>query len=514
MQELDILKWAAGSRRRLPPVDATDLDLLLKATMYHGLPGRFLRRLRTEPQNWTSATLLEGLKEVQADTRRNVQMRMEATVEIFRAYCSSRRQAVHIKGGSNYLLTGDPATMRWSEDIDIVCDAQELFRRTLSSLGYTMMQDVSAMSSTHSPGDMHRNDIHVDPHKFFPVLGFPTLREGPNSAEAHGGEVWNNTFDEQHHRVQLSDLLRHSMLGVAPEARKLVIPDPSMAVFLECANTFRDFATRIPWAIGALSLGKLAEICDLVGHPRFSREDFLGIVDRFGGDDSVLFVGDLLERYFSFNPLPSLPPTSSGRREWMFRHAKFFWLPAPWSPDDLLIRSVTTTPVEALVNHLGANRVVAGVSTPGRVYAALAPGKGEALERVITQNPGGKQFPFQFSANWRKEALVIDVSLLEPPSAIYESVRVDIDEFHCYWMFKNPERISWTDDHDNHGGEMNVSFGDSGVSVHFVFPWDSSWALSPRQESIPMMVSAMKRGADHLAEPLSGTLVPMKVVRG
>ena len=511
MQELDILKWAAGSRRRLPPVDAPDLDLLLEATTRHHLSGRFLHRLRTEPQHWASATLLKGLTDLQADTRRNVQMRIEETVKIFGAYCSSKRQAVYIKGGSNYLLTGDPATKRWSHDIDVVCDDPALFMRTLSSLGYTVVLDTTAMPGNYSFAEMSRNDLDIDLHKYFPVFGFPTLREGPNSTEAHGGEVWNHTFDEQHHRVQLPDLLRHSMFGVAPEARGLVIPDPTMAVFLECAHTFGDFLSGMPPAIGALRLVKLAEIRDLAMHPRFSREDFLGIVDRFGGDDSVLFVGDLLDSYLGFNPLPSLPLTSSGQREWMFRHAKFFWLPAPWSPDDLLIRSGTTTPVEALASHLGANRVVAGVSTPGRVYAALAPGKGEAIERVITQNKRGKQIPIQLSASWRREALVIDVSVLEPPSAIYEGVRVDIDEFNCYWLFKNPERISWTDDH---GGEVNVSFGDTGVSVQFVFPWDSSGALSPEQESIPMMVSATKRGAHHWAEPLSGTLIPINVVRG
>ena len=301
------------------------------------------------------------------------------------------------------------------------------------------------------------------------------------------------------------------MFGVAPEAREFMIPNPTMAIFLECAHTLRHFLSGVPPAIGALQLVKLAEIRDLAGHPRFSREDFLGLVDTFGGDDSVLFVGDLLDSYLGFNPLPSLPPTGSGRKEWMFRHAKFFWLPAPWSPDDLLIRSGTTTSVEALVSHLGANRVVAGDTTPGRVYAALAPGKGEAIERVITQNKSGEQFPIQLSVSWRREALVIDVSLLEPPSAIYEGVRVDIDEFHCWWMFKNPERISWKGEDS---GEVNVSFGDTGVSLQIVFPWDSIRALSPQQESIPMMVSAMKRGADYSAEPLSGTLVPMNVVRG
>ena len=478
--------------------------------MHHSLSGRFLRRLRTEPQNWASATLLEGLSELQADNRRNVQMRIEAMIEIFRAYSSSTRQAVHIKGGSNYLLTGDAATKRWSIDVDIICDDPALLMRTLSGLGYTVRQDFSTRSGYYTFALMRRNDLLVDVQRFFPVLAFPTRREGQNTAGARGGDLWNHLLDERHHQVQLPDLLRNSMFGVAPEAKELVIPDPCMAVFLECAHTFRDFLNGMPGAFGVLKLVKLAEICDLARHPKFNKEDFLGIVDRLGGDDSVLFVGDLLDNYFGFNPLPSLPPTHSGRREQLIFHDRMFWLPSPWSSDDLLMRSGTTTAVEALVSHLGANRIVAGVSTPGRVYAALAPGKGEAIERVITRDTGRKQLPIQLSVSWRREALVIDVSVLEPPSANHLTVRVDIDEVHYYWLFKNPERISWTGERS---GEVNFSIGDTGVSVQFVLPWGSSASLSPQRESIPMMVNALKRGAQEWAEPLSGTLVPMNVVR-
>jgi hypothetical protein len=64
MNELNVLKWAAGSPMALPVIEDLDVDLLLEAVARHRLAGYFLRRLRDAPQPWLGDRLRAGIEEL------------------------------------------------------------------------------------------------------------------------------------------------------------------------------------------------------------------------------------------------------------------------------------------------------------------------------------------------------------------------------------------------------------------------------------------------------------------
>ena len=503
MQELDILKWAAGSVNPIPEIYALDVNSLLEATSYHRLAGRLLRRLRREPQRWANRALTAELTAMQSQIEYDVQEQIEATREINAAYTSSNQSLITIKGFSSYALTGDPDMVRWSNDIDVLCSDPTILIDTLLRLGY---KHDRLAATAHQFADMGRGGLSIDAHNYFPVYGFPSQMSSSDFVPEQNPGVWNQTVSPQPFQVQYSDIVEHSTFGVLPEISTLALPDPTMAVFLVCAHAFRNPFVGLPTKDGMVILAELAEVGELARHPGFQEKSFLEIIERFGGYDSVSFVGALVEEYFGFNPFPYLRANMASERRFI-RYWSTFWLPITWSAGDLLIDDPSS--MRNLVSTLGANTVVAGTSGTEPVYSALVPGAGNAVGRVITVCPEGRRLPIEFSVRCENKRLIFDVSVLGRPGADYERVRVDLGEIYCTWTFKNSEKISWT---KGNCAATNVSFNETGYNLQVELPWDPPENLS-QQLPIPALLAATQEGAGRETEVKSGTLIPLNIVR-
>ena len=508
MLELDILKWAAGSVRSLTQIDAIDTDILLAGTRGHHLAGHLLSRLRREPQTWATSPLLDELVELKTQAEQRVLGNIEAMREILGVYSSSKEPLITIKGYSVYLLTGDRMTMQRSADIDVVCSDPEYLVRVLYGLGYADQFDGGSFTS-YAVADMFRGDTLVDGHRYMPVYSFPNRVRAVDFTPAQNPGAWNQTIEVRHSQVRYPDLLEYSVSGVVPGTEQFLILNPNMAVFLSCIHIFSHGSQLRPDEIATVKLGELAQLNRLIRLPAFKKEQFLELVERFDGYDSVGFVGDLMNHSLGFNPLPALPREMEVRREvFVGRYSEVFWASSPWTLDDLLIQQETGD-MRSVVDHLGANTVTAGTSGSARAYSAASPGKGEVIERVITLESRGKKLPIEFYATWGERALILDVSVMEPVGAYREQVRVDVGDALCLWTFDGPEGKYWL-----YGdyGEVKPEFAETGYSVRVVFPWELL-GESPEGRGIPAIITASKLGAGWNTEPLAGTLIPLNIVR-
>lgn len=519
MHELDVLEWAGGSHRPLPTIDTLDVDLLLEATSRHRIAGFFLRRLQMEPQPWANPTLLVGLTELQTRAEQIVQRQLHAMREIGNLYSpQSQKPLIALKGYSAYALTGAAATIRPSWDLDIISGDLEYLKNTLSNLDYELV----VANDAYNYVKMLREDIFIEVHTYYPLYGFSAPISVADVLPTQNPGVWNQAVSMQCDQIPYSAIAEHATSAVLPEARELVIPDPTMTVFIRCVHTFKHCSFVFPKALATLKLGDLSEICELVKHPNFSQENFLKLVERFGAHYQVHFTGALMYEYFGFNPLPTLEAPIVGQKESVLIHRYYtFWTSIPWSLKNLLIREDSS---EDILSYLKPNRIVASNSSSRRVFSVLSPGEGEPVERVITQTPEGKEIPIKFAVSWRDDALVFDVSVHTLPDNVSDEdpcdqVTFDFGGIGCSWVYRDrTKKYSLAGANETVGSfgikptEIDVSFSETGYNLRMGFAWDELDKLSPRPEVVPLVLSVMKWGEQKM-RMRSMTMVPLSVVR-
>ena len=528
MHELAILKWAAGAIRPLPRIDDIDEDLILESALHHRLEGRLLRRLRLEAQPWAGQTLMDELETRQSANESRAKRQIELIIDIHRDYSLSGQTMISLKGYSPYFLLRDPATLRFSWDMDILIDDASGMQETLSRHGFKWAS-TGGVEAHHSPrafrGDL---DFSIDTYNYIPVWSYPKETTSADFDPKLNPGIWNQTAQPVHSEIHVADFIEHSLSDLGPEAEPLIVPDPTMAVLIVCAHLFTDFFHGMPGRFGRLPLARFAEICELCKHPEFDRKSFATLVRRSNAFDSVLFSGDLLTSYMGYDPLPSELLSGQPRREWRRYYRTNFWLPAPWSYDDLLMPREAAEPLRNLLNELGANIVVATAYPGERTYWAVKPGKGEPLERVITRNVGAKRLPVEVSLGWGTDAMVVEIEIAGLPDS-EDAVFIEFGGFPSGWGVNRDGLVSGepmsdepTDDEwwGKLGGYSRVdfSFTDRGYALRVVFPWAVRQDLSRDDRPIPLLLAAVRMVGGPTDRPTPGnsdsaTLIPMNVVR-
>ena len=231
----------------------------------------------------------------------------------------------------------------------------------------------------------------------------------------------------------------------------------------------------------------------------------------FSGEYCVSFIGGLLDEYFGFNPLPRISSKHSPQRGvLLLRHYNHLWAATSWGSDDFL------TPLEnhdmrCLIDELGANTVFAGVGRRGRVYTTRPPGRGDTISRVITRGIERNSLPIEFSITCLDEVLHIDINVLDPPIGQFEHVRLDLSGCICEWVFKLPEGISWL---EGVRWKVDARFDEGSYGLRWAIPQDLSEDLSPRNRSIPVLLTVYRTGAGRETDVMACTLIPLSVVRG
>ncbi len=511
--ELEALKWGAGSRVPLESFDSIDSDAILRLVAVHRVTGRMFRRLQRDPQTWADDELVSELASMQSTDEEGVGRQIEVFRELHDAYSSSDRIVMPIKGFAPYILLGDRATIRYSGDIDIACSNQEHFLEVLSALGFTR-HDAEAVSLHLFSPKSYRDDMVIDAYDFVPVWKYPQETDLTAYTTEHGAVVFNPKVLPEYGRIYFHDLIRHSVQYPSPELGPLVIPDHTMMVFLLCTHIFRDFFQALPHpTMPLLKLGTLADLFDLARHPSFVGEAFVKLVEQFDGEDCVLFAGNLLEAYFGQNPLPSLPARYEHTRLWELYYLYTYWLPAPYSPNDLLACPDPTRPLSDLVDLLGGSIVRAGVSSNGTNLTVF--GQGGRAVRALVNNVEDRQLPVELSLKWLSEGLALDLRVEKERNFEPDIVLLDFGEFICLWQHNSRTRKEL---YFGKGSRVEFNYEENGYNLSIVVPRSDFEHWDPEQESIAMLLTVFSLDSDHLGRPIwsrtkSSTLVPLRIVR-
>ncbi len=277
---LDALRWVVGAHVE-PPAPQVLLELL-PAVMRHRITARALARLDDLPDDPASASLRSALEAQWQPVRAKIGRQLDAVTELDRAWNGPGYRPVLFKGNSVHLLTGDAAHLRSAGDVDVVSDDGDRFRALLPELGY---EQIRVHSSGHEVGLWRRGDILLEPHRYSPVCWVPGT--GGTPPFRHDGRLGPEHFAE------------HSTRRPVPGAGgSALVPTPTLAALISCANLFKDFALNgYPRPVGTAPLGLLVEVVDLAAHPDFDADRFVALAEEVRAGAAVTFVGSLLDHH-------------------------------------------------------------------------------------------------------------------------------------------------------------------------------------------------------------------------
>lgn len=448
MNVVDILKWAAGSTEALPQLEGINDDRILSLLgidegqlidllQRHRLAHRFLHRFRQERPAWCSRPLLARMIEQCGIAERQTRLQLGVLREIAQAVASRGHPLIPIKGFTTYALTGNPAHIRWGEDLDLFCCDLEYLQATLLHLGFTervtfrfnqfdlvscndLTQDITCLApevnGQHELAKLVREDVKIEIHGYFPVFTYPSGVTQTDLTPAHNLGCWKQTFPNTLARgILYKDLLASAVQGIAPGTERFTIPEPTLSVLLRCAHIFAHYALVGPFEDWMpLKLVELAEIRDVAQDTRFDRSRFLQWLQKFGAHDAVHLASYLLRVYLGSNALEF---ACSSRRQRPDNFPRFFqwwrfWADyyPPGKRDNLLL----PTHLDAVIQELGTNsiRVSRGRNSP--YYSLLDRENSQTLQRSIFHSREGKKIPLQFSVSSEGDEIRFDIELLEP----------------------------------------------------------------------------------------------------
>lgn len=418
MDDLSLLMWTLGLGSHLPTFPPSDEERLYHLLSEHRLLLRFLHRVEQQPPRWCSEAFITRLREDQATVEAKLERELQFMRELTAALPSARDPLILVKGLSVYALVGDPFRLSPGADLDLFYPDPEALCEALTALGLEGERPTwRAVWSCPDPGDygytgartarpheyaeFSGDRITVDVHSYYPVLALPMGVGAADLAPGRHPGHWEQRFPALPAReIRYDDLRDHSMAGTTPATRDLVVPDPNLAVLILCAHEFRSAIHPPVHHDLVVQFGKMADVHDLVRHPRFERSVFLDLVERFSAHDSALFLGGLLERYFGTNPLPA--PGSRPASQ----------LPAPrlvtwfggWATLTSVDEYFSPPSLSAIIRRMLPYPLVVSATPPER----------QAIPRLIVQSESGDDIPFSVAVHHDGSALHCEVHLPEP----------------------------------------------------------------------------------------------------
>jgi len=550
MNECDLLKWAAGAPVALPRFEGVPDDRLLallgidegwlvSLLQQHRLEHRFLLRALRERPAWCGRRLLAHIGGHCEAIERHRERQLRRVGEAARVLASSGCPLIAVKGFSTHALTGERRHLRFSKDVDLLCDDPTRLGDTLLRLGYTGIR--LDHLDAHEFASMRRAETEIEIHRYFPVPAYPSGVAGADlSPERHPG-LWAQSFPNiPVQRLRYADVLAHSAPGPAPEMRELMLPSPAMSVLILCAHEFRNLIKGLFRYSLMTRLGVLAEIRDLAAHPRFDVPAFRALVAAFGGHDAVQSVGHLIQAYWGDDPLaPALaadvPPRWSERlRSGLTATVQRIvaqreeagdprlpqslvgdWWCGNWaallSAEELLLPPELST----MMARLRTSTLVA------RRAGAMAGAAGAGIERVIIQRQDGEDLPFQLRATYDEQRLRLHLRLAQRFEAgRYYHLLVHGEEYAklAYWLDVGVDGRLLKEWAQAGEGEAEIAATGEEIHVAIAFPWRALPRGWRRERSGHLLLQLMKcriREAPHAVvvnDPVIALTVPLHVV--
>lgn len=471
MNEAQILKWAAGAPEDITDIGSIDVQALLRLIAAHHLHGRFVTRVGLEHPRWVPRTLSLGAWKLLDRARQALRRQAEAVRGISEALGADAVPPVVIKGISTYALTGDSRNVRVGGDVDLLADDPERLWAAMTGLGYVLTRDKDEHGAEYAV--MIRDGLEVEIHRYFPAWAYPEGLADADLRPAHNPGVWEQPFgDVRLTKIDRQDLADDIETSAAQHTPGLTVPGPTTMTLVLCAHLFRHYAEGRPHPAPVVRLGELADVHDLIGHARFSRERFEGLVSRLHAEDAVRFVRCVSRLCLAADPFAWLDaeevhPEPGAALPFPMQLSPWSGWGALLTPDELL-RPLAPG---ALFDRLGPNVVTAGV------------GQDEAPARIIVQSPQGEQMPLRLSVTWDPVALHVGLRIPAPlPSGCrYQALLYDPSHWNAGTPPGTlPDSICWAEaGHDQpeqtqrfeHGGDAAMHLNGEGCEAQFALPW-------------------------------------------
>jgi len=515
MDEANILRWAAGARVSLHEAPTYDTHTLLQGALRHKITGRFLQRIATEEPSWLTDDVVEGLRDQQAEIENGFRRRIVQLSDIAGAVSEDDSPLAVLKGITSHVLTGREEVIRHSNDVDLMWADAEALKQTLTSLGY---DDSDDFCRSHEYASLYSDGLNADVHRYFPVPSIPSgvattdldpkgfLGRITKLGAMHEEEV---TYKELHANSVVAT-------GVAPN---VVVAETSLAVFLLCAHTFREYChTTVMLPFATVRLGELCEIQDLMALPSFQPHQLHSFVRRHKGEDAMRYAAFLMRTQLGSlilseyeDGLPTFPYD--------------LWLPGFTIADNRATDSnamvVRTEPraMAGLVSSLAGSSVRAGDgSVPGDCLSAGDDVGSNLAVRALTHgHPPRVVVDFQ----WNENALVVNVDMLSKPKGT-EAVLINSGDI-LYEVAYETDKASVSTRRRRHTARPKTAAGNlkwkadvpvrvvDGVGQHtltLTLEWNGLLAMSASVETISLILGIRRE----TREP-GGILFPLHVRR-
>jgi hypothetical protein len=500
------LLWAAGRPGAAP--DAVDEETLYHALDVHRLDARLLRRVAADGGPF-SAQLLAAVRERYERTSERVAGQVATATELARAVAtrSPVDRLVLLKGFTLYGLTGDPAAIRRSADLDVIVADLDGFVRTALDSGFSQVGEPDVLAE-YAQLHCDRRGL-VELHSYFPVTFLDA--DGYDCApSAHPGR-W-----EQPARFDVYKLTYPDLAGQLAPDRPAVHPvgllRPELAIIVYASHFFIDYILNLyPLPVGTVRLDEVATIVDLAARPGFDPDLFTELVKRFHAEHVVGFARaaarDLLDRdLFADRPDPGPVDRLTARDLW-WDGLGGFPVELGWEPEQTVVRDLDFA---ALLDRVGANPVdLAGVDASRRV---TAPGTGgEELARFIYRAAPGRAFDTVCDLTARDSALELRISLPAAPDDHMSGVSLNFGDRRFEFFYKpGAGEFRWAD-------YSNVPAPDNGIraaaetsagrdTVTVGIPWSTLGGRLPGD--LPLLLGVRQQRREW--GPMSGgVMVPM-----
>jgi hypothetical protein len=288
-----LAKWVSGDPHP-PPAISWDVDSALNVLRRHKLLCRCALAFSQLRPTWASQELEDAVAVAAADVVASLGGRLAATQAIQEVLEQSDPEVgaslVTLKGPTLFALTGDPAMIRNSGDIDLLCADPALLTECMSSLGYAR---VDQYNRPHEYVSLGNGAFEVDVHDYIPVLRCDspaTLDDGPWPTPL----VSTSGFG--FYGLPFSLILEHSVRREVDGCR-LRIANVTLAAFLAILHLFREYA-HSPFLkpFATVRLGEVAEIDLLMRLPDFEIGLFQSLVLSHGADTALRFYSSIYSR--------------------------------------------------------------------------------------------------------------------------------------------------------------------------------------------------------------------------
>jgi hypothetical protein len=528
-QLLQILRWAAGAPEDVSSIQEVDEDALVSLIAAHNLFSRFFNRLQAQRPPWMTRALSIKAFSLNRYAKETVQRQIAALREIVQAMPADAGPVIPIKGMSLYALTGETDNLRASGDIDLFAQDPECLWRTLTRLGYATEEKQD--DGSHY-AIMHRSGVQIEIHRYFPAWAYPSGMTGDMRPSSHPG-VWMQPFaDLGETQIHSQDIAEDAAPGVAPQTHDLTLPSPAVMALLLCLHAFRHYVEGQALDSPIVRLCELADVRDLVRHPRFQEKQFQALVSRFSAHDAVRFVQHLLRFYLKtdlFNPQEPVRDDQADETMPLPLRLSFWsgWA-APCTPNEML-RQLNP---KSVFDRLEPNVVAAD----GGWYSAFSPAYDGAtalrpLPRVIVRSPLREQIPVRLSARWETDRLLLNVEILHPcpPGYRYQVLLYypykfqgtrpagfEVPYSNVHWAevgYDEQQQILLSSD----CSAVSIGTSEHGSSAHIPFPWADLPPVFQSDDLVPMMALVMKIRQERSARGHLYTdtmmIIPLHIVR-